>query len=479
MHARIALLLCAVQQAFGLMTCFLAAPMAPYALAPGRQPGSLARVLEGGREGCNYPALGRLRCSWRQRGPMCSQDESQMQTGVRGDSSISTSMEGILSSGGLGNKGAKRRRHKKEDLTPRLCMNLRAGGCYDSACRAHHGSRYFDTELGLWRTKRMFRQSTARPAHELASARSDDDRSLKLSPGGAAVTKAAHSDLGLRNNTFVLKASSELQEADARREVTQMAPSVARTSVAGSAERIDKSASSRAVKNYGRWRNMCDRCQRPDKVCICSSLPKQPIPIETRLIILQHPKERKKATYGTVPIVCLCVENVHVITANLNGPISLDLPPSSETDAGRRHMEKKHQHEMKRSAALCAAFENDAVLQEALQRDNTLLLFPDLDPNDPFLLERPELVHDKAVNLEERLSSKSDERAVAAGGAAGSSNGESEDDWRGCTLIAIDGTWAQVGCSSRRRAACGLCLRLQHDTPHGAGSIEILHAGCG
>jgi hypothetical protein len=66
----------------------------------------------------------------------------------------------------------------------------------------------------------------------------------------------------------------------------------------------------RAANSVG-WRAMCKRCERPSKVCICSSLPKRPIAIETRLIILQHPKERKKATYGTVPIVRLVIKDVH------------------------------------------------------------------------------------------------------------------------------------------------------------------------
>lgn len=424
------LLMCAVQGTMVSTTCFLGAPVAPCVVAPVRQLRSSGRVLLGGM---NSP--GQFLLSWRQRcSTMCAQDEGE-QTRLQESSRIHTSTEATLRSGRLGERVPKRRRYR-QDLTPKLCMNLRAGGCYDRTCRAYHGSRYFDEELGLWRLRRMFRQSTARPVHELASSRGNSIKTV-----GVAAT--AHSDV-VQNDTFVLKASTDWQTADVDLAVAPMAlmaPQSSEGFIKG--ERVDKSATSRAVKNYGSWRSMCDRCQRPDKVCICSSLPKKPIPIETRLIILQHPKERKKATYGTVPIVRLCIDNVHVITANLNGPIDLDLPPSSEVDAGKRHMEKKHQHEMKRSAALCAAFAQDSVLQQALERDNTLLLFPDLDPNDPFLLERPELLQNTAVNLEQHFAQG--RSPPVERGAAGA--GDADAEWRGCTLIAIDGTWAQVGCS--------------------------------
>ena len=385
--------------------CFTAVPRMPWMSAV--QFGSPARVPEGVGSRSPYPAL-------RQNaGAMCAQSNGHAPQGMRGDHLVRPrrheAHEGTPAAGDA-------RRRSREDLTPRLCKNLRAGGCYEKSCCAHHGRRYFDAALGLWRTKRMFRQSTARPVHELSSA----------NPGLGPAESLG--DVALQNGTFVLKCYGAEHENFS------------------TGDRLDKSSKSRAVRNHGQWRNMCERCQRPDKVCICSSLPRDPIPIESRLIILQHPKERKKATYGTVPIVCLCIDNVHVITANLNGPIAMDLPPPSEVDAGKRHMEKKHQHEMKRSAALCAAFENDAILQEALGREGTLLLFPDLDPHDPFLLERPELVHKKAVNLEQHFAE--DGARMLSGEDRGRTGEGTEGDVKareqGRTLIAIDGTWAQV-----------------------------------
>jgi hypothetical protein len=239
---------------------------------------------------------------------------------------------------------------------------------------------------------------------------------------------------------------------------------------------------------------MCERCQRPNKVCICSALPAQPIPIETRLIILQHPKERKKATYGTVPIVRLCIENVHVISANLNGPDEYERPVWSEEDAGKRHQEKKHVHEMKRTARLCEAFANDFILQEALSRENTLLLFPDLDPYDPFVFhQHPELLQQGAVNLEEHFShgsvfketyvsaketyvSAKERLAEEAQASKEPGGGKEEIAIAGCTpgtgtttsshtvprtLIAIDGTWAQAKAIYKHTPSLRKAMRVQ------------------
>ena len=204
------------------------------------------------------------------------------------------------------------RRRYREDRTPWLCMSLRAGGCYDEKCSSYHGSRYYDAVLGLWRTKRMFRQSTARPSHELLSMCSIRSNT------GMGEEEARQEDGSQREQhagTFVLNSAPGMQTGD------NVVGKSRDTNDCGSSD-DDKGVSSRAAKNLGSWRSMCERCQRPGKVCICSSLPTNPIPIKTRLIILQHPKERKKTTYGTVPIVCLCIEGVHVVTSVCYLPLS-------------------------------------------------------------------------------------------------------------------------------------------------------------
>lgn len=41
-------------------------------------------------------------------------------------------------------------------------------------------------------------------------------------------------------------------------------------------------------------RKLCDRCCRPEKVCLCPYLPVKPLPIKSKLLILQHPSEEKR-----------------------------------------------------------------------------------------------------------------------------------------------------------------------------------------
>ena len=340
-----------------------------------------------------------------------------------------------------------RYRWQRRESTPRLCDSLRTGGCYNASCEAYHGRRYFDPALGLWRTRSMFRQSTARPQHELLSLHRANSSQAQVQ-GLSGLDKAP----------FVLKAAQAAQKGVSSQQT--------RPNRANGAHRVgppdeslgDKSSVSRAAKNNGRFRDRCERCERPRKVCICSSLPAKPMSIHTRLIILQHPKERRKATYGTVPIIRFCIEGVHVITSNLNGPAaalagtgSAGEDKSMSADPGRRHMEKKHDHEMKRSAVLCEAFARDRILQDALQRNDTMLLFPDLDAEDPFYQEAPELQAKGAVNLEELFEQRWDvdtpalpplaqrDAAAAEAGEAGQQGAR-----EGPTLIAIDGTWAQA-----------------------------------
>lgn len=42
-------------------------------------------------------------------------------------------------------------------------------------------------------------------------------------------------------------------------------------------------------------REVCQDCERPKRVCVCAFLPSQPIELRTRMVILQHPDEKKRA----------------------------------------------------------------------------------------------------------------------------------------------------------------------------------------
>ena len=61
----------------------------------------------------------------------------------------------------------------------------------------------------------------------------------------------------------------------------------------------------------------CDRCKRPlGASCICSALPPAPVALSTRVLILQHPREARKAI-ATVPLIPLCLRDVEVVRARV------------------------------------------------------------------------------------------------------------------------------------------------------------------
>ncbi len=57
-------------------------------------------------------------------------------------------------------------------------------------------------------------------------------------------------------------------------------------------------------------RALCPRCRRPEVVCYCEAL--QPIETRTRVVILQHPKERKTAI-GTARMAHLALSNSELL----------------------------------------------------------------------------------------------------------------------------------------------------------------------
>jgi DTW domain-containing protein YfiP len=59
-------------------------------------------------------------------------------------------------------------------------------------------------------------------------------------------------------------------------------------------------------------RVLCERCLRPDTVCLCEGLPSQRIATNTHILVLQHPNEFKKKTISTVPLMPLVLEDITV-----------------------------------------------------------------------------------------------------------------------------------------------------------------------
>uniref|UniRef100_A0A6S8UJW5 tRNA-uridine aminocarboxypropyltransferase n=1 Tax=Chaetoceros debilis TaxID=122233 RepID=A0A6S8UJW5_9STRA len=56
-------------------------------------------------------------------------------------------------------------------------------------------------------------------------------------------------------------------------------------------------------------RTLCERCSRPPILCICESLPDALVSTSTHVLILQHPREFRRKTLSTVPLMPLVLEN--------------------------------------------------------------------------------------------------------------------------------------------------------------------------
>eukprot|EP01043_Picozoa_sp_COSAG02_P032399 COSAG02_NODE_2163_length_9619_cov_7.068592_3_plen_352_part_00 len=54
-------------------------------------------------------------------------------------------------------------------------------------------------------------------------------------------------------------------------------------------------------------RAACEGCARPPAVCLCSALPVPRLRTETRVLILQHPKEARRKVVKTADLIALCL----------------------------------------------------------------------------------------------------------------------------------------------------------------------------
>ncbi|CAM9390264.1 unnamed protein product [Sphacelaria rigidula] len=55
------------------------------------------------------------------------------------------------------------------------------------------------------------------------------------------------------------------------------------------------------------------------EVCLCSSLPPEPLPTAIRFVILQHPAEHKRRITGTVPLILQCLSNCRRMVMHVGG----------------------------------------------------------------------------------------------------------------------------------------------------------------
>ncbi|KAD4584643.1 hypothetical protein R6Q59_036526 [Mikania micrantha] len=59
-------------------------------------------------------------------------------------------------------------------------------------------------------------------------------------------------------------------------------------------------------------RRICNACERPATVCLCDSLPAEPLSTTTQIVILQHPHEQRHRL-ATVPVLNKCLRNCQTL----------------------------------------------------------------------------------------------------------------------------------------------------------------------
>lgn len=72
-------------------------------------------------------------------------------------------------------------------------------------------------------------------------------------------------------------------------------------------------------------RSLCERCSRPPILCICESLPDKLVSTSTHVLVLQHPREFRRKTLSTVPLMPLVLENCTIKRGYNFEPEDLDL----------------------------------------------------------------------------------------------------------------------------------------------------------
>jgi DTW domain-containing protein YfiP len=171
-------------------------------------------------------------------------------------------------------------------------------------------------------------------------------------------------------------------------------------------------------------RALCQRCTRPETVCVCKALPDGgKIDLQTKVMVVQHPCECKKKMIGTVPLMDLVLANFELVVARGAGPVApADTRPirhtrhvSSEVDDKAANNYNSCQSSAKvitieskeRKDYLTGTLDKTPSLQQALSDSSTLILYPG-----------PGAVDIESLPLKEGKAR---------------------------TLIVVDGTWRQAG----------------------------------
>jgi len=94
-----------------------------------------------------------------------------------------------------------------------------------------------------------------------------------------------------------------------------------KTKIASSVAKTER----REIERARVGREICQRCIRPPELCVCESLPEQLIDTSTTILILQHPRERRRKSLSTVPLMPLVIKKCIVKTGYNFTPDELDL----------------------------------------------------------------------------------------------------------------------------------------------------------
>ena len=108
---------------------------------------------------------------------------------------------------------------------------------------------------------------------------------------------------------FLVCLALQLHQTHSFSKVEQYDPNL-KTNIASSAAKTER----RLIERSRGGREMCERCSRPPPLCVCQSLPEQLIDTSTHVLILQHPRERRRKSLSTVPLMPLVLEKCTVKT---------------------------------------------------------------------------------------------------------------------------------------------------------------------
>ena len=115
-------------------------------------------------------------------------------------------------------------------------------------------------------------------------------------------------------------AAIQLQQTHSFSAVEKYDPNM-KTKIAFSVAKTER----REVERSRVGREICNRCIRPPDLCVCQSLPEELINTSTTVLILQHPRERRRRSLSTVPLMPLVLKKCEVKSGYRFTPLQLDL----------------------------------------------------------------------------------------------------------------------------------------------------------